>query len=171
GHLAGVELTTPPAGDLDYIGINYYRQETVRARSDKPFDWHSSTPAGVELTEMGWEVVPDGLSASLTWVHQTYAPKDMIVSENGAAYPDPVAADGTIHDADRQSYLARHLAKAADAIDVGVPLSGYYVWSLMDNLEWNLGYAKRFGVIHVDFPTQARTPKQSARWYQRLISR
>ena len=171
GHLDGVELTTPPAGDLDYIGINYYRQETVSARSDKPFDWQIKPRKGVELTEMDWEVEPDGLSAGLTWVHETYQPKDMIVSENGAAYPDPVAADGTIHDADRQSYLARHLAKAADAIDVGVPLSGYYVWSLMDNLEWSLGYAKRFGVIHVDFPTQRRTPKQSALWYQRLISR
>lgn len=171
GHLDGVDLATPPAGDLDYIGINYYRQETVSARSDKPFDWQIKPPPGAELTEMGWEVVPDGLSASLTWVHETYQPKDMIVSENGAAYPDPVAEDGTIHDADRQSYLARHLAKVADAIDVGVPLSGYYVWSLMDNLEWSLGYARRFGVIHVDFPTQRRTPKQSALWYQRLISR
>ena len=171
GHLDGVDLATPPAGDLDYIGINYYRQETVSARSDKPFDWQIQPPVGAELTEMGWEVVPDGLSASLTWVHETYQPRDMIVSENGAAYPDPVAADGTIHDADRQSYLARHLARVADAIDVGVPLSGYYVWSLMDNLEWSLGYGKRFGVIHVDFPTQRRTPKQSSLWYQRLISR
>ena len=170
GHLEGVALSTPPAGDLDYVGINYYRQETVSARSDKPFDWVIRPRAGIELTEMGWEVVPEGLSAGLNWVHQSYRPKDIIISENGAAYPDPVAADGTIHDADRESYLARHLATAADAIDVGVPLSGYYVWSLMDNFEWSLGYAKRFGVIHVDFPTQRRTPKQSARWYQRLIS-
>ena len=171
GHLDGVELSTPPAGDLDYVGINYYRQETVSARSDKPFDWQVRPRAGVELTEMDWEVEPAGLSASLVWVNETYQPKDVIISENGAAYPDLVAADGTIHDADRQSYLARHLAKAADAIDVGVPLSGYFVWSLMDNFEWSFGYSKRFGVVHVDYATQRRTPKQSARWYQRLISR
>ncbi len=170
GHLEGVELSTPPNGDLDYVGVNYYRQETVRALSDNAFDWEIKPRAGIETTEMDWEVVPDGLCQSLTWVHREYQPKDMMVTENGAAYADPVAADGVVHDADRQSYLARHLAKAADAIDVGVPLSGYFVWSLMDNFEWSLGYAKRFGVVHVDYETQRRTPKQSARWYQRLIS-
>jgi beta-glucosidase len=170
GHLDGVELTTPPAGDFDYVGVNYYRQETVRARSDKPFDWEIKPRRSVELTEMDWEVVPRGLYESLMWVHRTYQPKELWVTENGAAYPDPVGPDGVVHDSDRQSYLARHLSAAADAIADGAPLKAFYVWSLMDNFEWSLGYSKRFGVVHVDYPTQKRTPKQSARWYQHLIS-
>ena len=169
GHLAGVELTPPPAGDLDYVGINYYRQETVRANSDRPFDWTIEARRGVELTEMEWEVVPDGLRRSLVWVHERYAPKQLIVSENGAAYPDPVGADGVVHDQDRVRYLASHIAAAADALEAGVPLHGYFAWSLLDNFEWSLGYGKRFGLIHVDYATQRRTPKLSARWYERLI--
>jgi beta-glucosidase len=171
GHLEGVELSDPPHGRLDYVGVNYYRQETVHAKSDKPFDWEVRPRKGIELTEMEWEVVPEGLTAGLKWIHETYAPKDMIVSENGAAYPDMnIGPDGVVHDADRQSYLARHLAAAVDAIDAGVPLSGYFVWSLLDNFEWSLGYGKRFGVIRVDFETQRRTPKQSALWYRDLIA-
>jgi len=170
GHLDGVELETPPAGDFDYVGVNYYRQETVHARSDKPFDWDIRPRRSVERTEMDWEVVPRGLYDSLMWVHSRYQPKEVWVTENGAAYPDPVSEDGVVHDSDRESYLARHLSAAADAIGDGVPLKAFYVWSLMDNFEWSLGYSKRFGVVHVDYPTQKRTPKQSARWYQRLIS-
>jgi beta-glucosidase len=82
-----------------------------------------------------------------------------------------VGSDGVVHDADRQNYLARHIAMAADARDQGVPLTGYFCWSMMDNFEWSLGYSKRFGLIHVDYATQRRTPKQSARWFQTLIAR
>ena len=169
GHLDGIELSKPPAADLDYVGINYYRQETVRSLSDAPFDWVIEPRPGVELTDMGWEVVPEGLYRSLTWVNDEYAPKALIVSENGAAYPDVVGADGVVHDADRISYLARHIAAAADALDAGVPLQGFFAWSLLDNFEWSLGYDMRFGMIHVDYATQRRTPKESARWFQRLI--
>jgi beta-glucosidase len=119
---------------------------------------------------MNWEVVPRGLYDSLMWVHNTYKPNQLWVTENGAAYRDPVSEDGVVHDDDRESYLARHLSAAADAIADGAPLKAFYVWSLMDNFEWALGYSKRFGVVHVDYSTQKRTPKQSARWYQRLIS-
>jgi len=170
GHLEGVELSDPPVGRLDYVGVNYYRQQTVSANSDAPFDWRVEPRAGVELTEMDWEVVPAGLTAGLTWLHSEYAPSAMIVSENGAAYPDRVDAAGQVRDADRLSYLARHVSAAADAIDAGVPLRGYFVWSLLDNFEWSLGYDKRFGLIRVDFANQQRTPKHSARWYQRLIA-
>ncbi len=170
GHLEGVELGTPPAGDLDYVGVNYYRQETVFARSERAFDWEVRPRPGVELTEMGWEVVPSGLYEGLMWVHRDYAPRELMITENGAAYPDKVGEDGVVHDKDRQGYLARHLGAAADALDAGAPLTGYFVWSLLDNFEWSLGYDKRFGLIHVDFATQKRTPKQSARWYQELIS-
>ena len=169
GHLEGVDLSVPPDGDLDYVGVNYYRQETVYARSDTPFDWEVRSRPNVELTEMGWEVVPRGMFESLMWVHRDYSPGELVITENGAAYPDHVSADGVVHDSDRQLYLARHLNAAADAIDAGAPLKGYFVWSMLDNFEWSLGYDKRFGLIHVDFETQRRTPKQSARWYQQLI--
>ena len=87
-----------------------------------------------------------------------------------AAYPDAVDRDGHVRDAKRLDYLARHVAAAAEALAAGVPLTGYYVWSLLDNYEWSLGYSRRFGLVHVDFDSQRRTPKDSARWYQRLIA-
>ena len=170
GHLEGVDLSEPPAGSLDYLGVNYYRQETVVANSDEPFDWRIVARLGVELTEMEWEVVPGGLTEGLLWLHREYAPAEIVITENGAAYPDRVGADGSVMDLDRVSYLARHLSAAADAREAGVPLTGYYVWSLLDNFEWSLGYNKRFGVVRVDFATQQRTPKQSALWYQELIA-
>jgi beta-glucosidase len=168
GHLDGVELSDPPADDLDYLGLNYYRRETVTARSDQPFDWEITPPAGAELTEMGWHVAPDGLRDVLLDLHREYSPAAIVISENGAAYDDVVSADGQVRDPSRQSYLARHVAAAADAIEAGVPLTGYYAWSLLDNFEWSYGYTKRFGLVHVDFATQQRTVKQSGRWYQAL---
>jgi beta-glucosidase len=93
-----------------------------------------------------------------------------VVTENGAAYDDVVESDGSVRDAQRQSYLARHLAMLADARDAGVPVTGYNVWSLLDNFEWSFGYTKRFGLVHVDFETQRRTVKQSGHWYQSLIA-
>lgn len=169
GHLVGIELGRPPAGDLDYVGVNYYRQETVRTSSDAPFDWTIEPRPGAELTAMDWEVVPEGLTAALRWVNERYAPKALVISENGAAYDDRLDAGGSVRDERRISYLARHVAAAADALDAGVPLQGYFAWSLLDNFEWSFGYTKRFGLIHVDYATQQRTLKESARWYQQLI--
>jgi len=170
GHLEGVDLERPPDGKLDYLGLNYYRQESVRANSDAAFDWQVVAPVEAELTEMRWEVVPDGLRHELLWLHREYAPKEIVVSENGAAYDDRVDGAGAVRDADRQHYLARHLAAAADALEAGAPLRGYYVWSLLDNFEWSLGYGKRFGLVRVDFATQQRTIKQSGRWYGEVIA-
>jgi beta-glucosidase len=101
---------------------------------------------------------------------QTYRPREIVVSENGAAYPDTVEEGGRVRDQVRQAYLARHVAAAADALRAGVPLTGYYVWSLLDNYEWSYGYTRRFGLVHVDFGSQRRTPKDSAGWYRRLIA-
>jgi beta-glucosidase len=120
---------------------------------------------------MGWHVASDGLRDVLLELNRTYAPREIVITENGAAYPDTADDDGRVRDADRIDYLARHLAAAADALHAGVPLTGYYVWSLLDNYEWSLGYTRRFGLVHVDFGSQRRTPKDSARWYQRLIAR
>jgi beta-glucosidase len=170
GHLDGVELAGPPAGDLDYLGLNYYRRDSVSARTDRAFDWEIGAMPDSEQTQMDWHVAPDGLRDVLIDLHRTYAPREMVITENGAAYPDTVDGAGEVRDADRLAYLARHVAAAAEAIGAGVPLTGYYVWSLLDNFEWSLGYTRRFGLIHVDFGDQRRTPKDSARWYQRLIA-
>ncbi len=171
GHLDGIELADPPAAELDYLGLNFYRRDSVRALSDRPFDWEIGALPGSEQTQMDWHVAPDGLRDTLLQLHRTYAPREIIVTENGAAYPDTVDRDGEVRDTARVAYLARHVAAAADALAAGVPLTGFHVWSLLDNYEWSLGYGRRFGLVHVDFETQRRTPKDSARWYQRLIAR
>jgi beta-glucosidase len=170
GHLEGVDLARPPAGDLDYLGLNFYRRDSVSARSDRAFDWVVDAAPGSEQTQMGWHVAPGGLRDVLLELNRTYAPAAIVVTENGAAYPDAVDQDGEVRDAKRLGYLARHVAAASEALRAGVPLTGYHVWSLLDNYEWSLGYSRRFGLVHVDYDTQRRTPKDSARWYQRLIA-
>ena len=171
GHLDGIDLAEPPAGDLDYLGLNYYRRDSVAARSDRPFDWDVGAVPGSIQTQMGWHVASDGLRDTLLDLHRTYAPPALVITENGAAYPDTVDGDGRVRDTDRLDYLARHVAAAAEALEAGVPLTGYHVWSLLDNFEWSLGYSRRFGLVHVDFDTQQRTAKDSARWYRRLTGR
>lgn len=170
GHLDGVELSDPPAGDLDYLGLNYYRRDTVSARSERAFDFDVGTRAGTEQTQMGWEVAPDGLRDVLLELNREYAPREIVITENGAAYPDTVDPDGRVRDDLRTAYLARHVGAAADALAAGVPLTGYHVWSLLDNYEWSLGYTRRFGLVSVDYATQRRTLKDSADWYRSLIA-
>jgi beta-glucosidase len=170
GHLKGVELTDPPPGDLDYLGLNYYRRDRVSAASDRAFDWTIGPGPGTEQTQMGWEVAPDGLRDVLLALHAEYAPREIVITENGAAYPDTVDPDGRVRDDPRVAYLARHVAAAGEALAAGVPLTGYHVWSLLDNYEWSLGYTRRFGLVHVDFATQRRTLKDSAHWYAELIA-
>jgi len=170
GHLEGVELSEPPAGNLDYLGLNYYRRDAVRARSDRAFDWEIGPRPGTEQTQMDWEVAPAGLRDVLLALNAEYAPREIVITENGAAYPDVVDPDGRVRDDRRVAYLARHVAAAAEALAAGAPLTGYHVWSLLDNFEWSLGYSRRFGLVHVDFATQRRTLKDSAAWYGRLIA-
>jgi beta-glucosidase len=170
GHLEGVELTDPPPGDLDYLGLNYYRRDSVSALSDRAFDWEIGPRPGSEQTQMGWEVAPDGLRDVLLALNAEYAPREIVITENGAAYPDTVQPDGRVRDDRRIAYLARHIAAAGEALAAGVPLTGYHVWSLLDNFEWSLGYTRRFGLVHVDFANQQRTLKDSATWYGRLIA-
>ena len=170
GHLEGVELTDPPPGHLDYLGLNYYRRDPVSALSDQPFDWTTEARPGTEQTQMGWEVAPDGVHDVLLALQREYAPREIVITENGAAYRDTVDPDGRVRDKHRTEYLVRHVTAAADALAAGVPLTGYHVWSLLDNFEWSLGYTRRFGVIHVDYATQRRTPKDSAIWYGKVIA-
>ena len=159
-------------GGLDFLGINYYSRRVVRAADTSPLGLVHVTPDGAALTEMGWEVYPDGLREILTRVHFEYGPPVLLVTENGAAFPDAVDTSGDIDikDARRRDYLAGHLRAAASAIAEGVPLRGYYVWSLMDNFEWAFGFSKRFGLYHVDYRTQRRTLKESGRWYRSVIA-
>jgi beta-glucosidase len=140
----------------DFVGVNYYFREIVDRDGFVQLE-------GVERTEMGWEVHPAGLTEVLLRVHEEYGAPTIYVTENGAAYPgrdDPA----------RVQYLAAHLAAAADALEDGVPLAGYFVWSLLDNFEWAYGFAKRFGIVHVDYETQQRTVKTSGHWYRDLIA-
>jgi beta-glucosidase len=164
------------AAPLDFLGINYYFPVGVRAASllENPLRFANMTPdeavaQGYEMTAMDWPIVPQGLADLLARVQRDYAPQTIYITENGAAFDDEVV-DGQIHDERRLAYLREHFQAAHQAIEAGVPLRGYFVWSFMDNFEWAYGYDKRFGIVHVDYPTQQRTPKQSAHWYQQVIA-
>jgi beta-glucosidase len=147
---------------LDFLGVNYYTR--LWASVDQ-------TPAPCELgvTDMGWEIFPDGLRELLTGLHATYPLPPIYITENGCACAD-VLDGGRVHDEARIDYLRRHLTALAEARAAGVDIRGYFAWSLMDNFEWDSGYAKRFGLVHVDYATQVRTPKDSALWYRDLIA-
>jgi beta-glucosidase len=121
-------------------------------------------------TETSWEVYPPGLTDTLVWVKEQYGDLPLYITENGAAFYDPPTVRGELADPLRVDYLRTHLQAAREAIDRGVDLRGYFAWSLLDNLEWSLGYSKRFGIVHVDFETQKRTPKDSAHFYARVIA-
>jgi beta-glucosidase len=152
-------------GALDFLGINYYMRHVVRATPGTKLGFETLPPEG-QLTEMGWEVYPDGLHEILLRVHRDYAPAEIFVTESGAAFPDEPDGD----DLARVAYLRDHFAAAADAIDDGVPLRGYFVWSLLDNFEWHFGFTKRFGLVYVDYETQRRTIKSSGRFYRSVAT-
>ncbi len=154
-------ITTP----MDFLGINYYTRAMVSAAA--PWDVHSS---GHEVTDMGWEVYPEGLTDLLLRMHRDYAVPPMYVKENGAAFMDTLV-DGQVHDHQRTRYIANHIAAVGEAIAHGVRMEGYMVWSLLDNFEWASGYEKRFGIVHVDYATQQRTLKNSALWYRDFLQR
>ncbi len=184
-----LEIISAP---IDSLGVNYYHGDLVGAEPPmrqelstsapsarpkrSPFPaadgvhWH---PRDLPVTAMKWEVQPEGLTRLLVRIHEEYtspAGVALAVTENGAAYDDVVSADGAVHDADRVVFLELHLAAILDAIDAGVPVAGYFYWSLMDNFEWAWGYDKRFGIVRVDYETQARTLKDSAIAYTRIIT-
>ena len=150
---------------MDHLGVNYYSRGVSSA--DGRFDPRRS---GLPLTDMGWEVYPRGLTELLRTLHREYRLPPVYITENGAAFVDTVEA-GHVHDPQRVDYLQSHIAAVADAIDAGAPVAGYMVWSLMDNFEWASGYAKRFGIVHVDYATQRRTMKDSGLWYRDFVGR
>ena len=190
-----LELISAP---INLLGVNYYNGAAVSAspgegvqegqnrpdgvrqadhgphrgvRSPHPVGGVYHRSRGLPTTDMGWEVQPEGLTRLLTRLQQDYTGPcgvPLYVTENGAAYPDAVAPDGQVRDADRIAFVDVHLRAVAEAIAAGADVRGYFLWSLLDNFEWALGYSKRFGIIHVDFATQQRTVKASGRWYGRV---
>lgn len=165
------------AQPLDALGINYYFRHHVRAGDPGPgpSPWPGAHDAVVvdpqgPRTAMGWGIEPDGLTEVLARVHRDYPPVPLYVTENGAAFDDTPDASGFVDDADREQFLDTHVRAAADALAQGVDLRGYFVWSLLDNFEWAEGYARRFGIVRVDYATQERIPKRSARWYARTVA-
>ncbi|WP_446219253.1 GH1 family beta-glucosidase [Micromonospora sp. IBHARD004] len=169
---------------LDVLGINYYSRHVVAAPVGgaepeaywrSPSCWPGSADVrfvtrGVPVTDMGWEIDAPGLVETLERVHRDYTDLPLYITENGSAFVDAVV-DGQVDDPDRLAYFDAHLRAAHAAISAGVPLKGYFAWSLMDNFEWAWGYTKRFGMVHVDYDSQARIPKSSGRWYAEVIRR
>jgi beta-glucosidase len=161
------------------LGVNFYQPTYVSAKPGEPSSPENPGTEGIAfrapvgpVTDMNWQIEPAGLTRLLERIHRDYPGLPMLITENGAAYPDgPSAETGEVHDTNRIDYLDGHLRACHDAISRGVDLRGYFVWSLMDNFEWSEGYAKRFGIVHVDYTTQSRLPKDSARWYSAVIGR
>ena len=155
----------------DFAGINHYQQILVRA---DPGDRHLGahvTPAGPPSTSLGWSVNPQSLRSVLTRISREYTDLPLYVTENGVCSEDLLDGRGQVVDTDRVAYLHGYLTAAGEAISRGVNLQGYFAWSLLDNFEWAEGYRRRFGLIYVDYPTQARIPKASAAWYREVIAR
>lgn len=159
------------AEPTDFLGVNYYFPEAVgNGPGESPVDTRVVPRPDHEVTASGWEVEPAGMLDVLQRVHRDYAPAALFLTENGASYEDTVEADGSIHDVARRDFIARHVSVLHDAIAAGIPVSGYFVWSLLDNFEWAEGYSRRFGIVHVDFSTQSRRLKDSAVWYRDFLS-
>ncbi|CAN5875052.1 GH1 family beta-glucosidase [soil metagenome] len=166
---------------IDFFGVNYYMRHTVVGDvggSDLPTamrfeDLSAETvmPEGVDTTAMGWGIEPEGFTELLVRLKEGYTDLPIYITENGAAFHDYEDPEGEVNDEERVAYLDAHFRAAHQAVEQGVNLAGYFVWSLLDNFEWAEGYSKRFGIVYVDYPTQRRTPKMSARWYSGVIER
>ena len=162
-HMEAEDLSTISTR-MDFLGVNYYFRMLASADGT-----HEPFGGGLPQSEMGWSIYPRGLTDVLSTLHREYRLPAVYITENGGAFKDPLI-NGRIPDADRIEYLRNHVSAVADAMDRDVPVAGYMVWSLMDNFEWASGYAKRFGIVHVDYATQKRTLKDSAHWYRDFLA-
>ena len=170
GDLARMQQPT------DFLGVNYYARRVVRAPTGgdpAEFAWvnNSEHRPDIPRSDIDWEMTPETFLDLLVRLKADYGSPPILITENGAAIDDTVGADGQVHDPRRIDYLRTHLAAVEEAIARGVDVRGYFAWSLMDNFEWALGYRPRFGITYVDFETQRRIPKDSARWYAEVVRR
>jgi beta-glucosidase len=161
------------AAPTDFIGLNYYGRNLhrVNASNNEPQVVFENPKTPEHWTEMNWENYPDGLTGILGRVYFNYNPFKIYITENGASYSTGPNGNGDVPDEHRTNYLRTHFAAAHRAIQAGIPLAGYFVWSLLDNFEWSFGYSQRFGIIWVDYATQKRILKDSAKWYKKVISK
>ncbi len=159
------------AASTDFLGVNYYFPEVV---ADAPgvgaLGLRIAEPVGVERTAFDWEVNPGGMVTLLKRIHEHYAPGPIYLTENGSTYDDVIEPDGRVDDIERRSYLQRHLAALHLAMQLGVPVKGYFYWSLLDNFEWAEGYTRRFGLAYVDYVTQQRRFKTSGEWFRSFLA-
>jgi beta-glucosidase len=165
---ADMELIASP---IDFLGVNYYSRELLSGETGTAESYRRVYPVpGSSYTAMNWEVFPQGLSDLLLRLQQEYAPAALVITENGAAYEDEWSGKEYISDHERRQYLQSHIQAVGRAVEQGVPVRGYYSWSLLDNFEWAEGYSKRFGLIYVDYPTQQRIIKESGYWYRDFLA-
>jgi beta-glucosidase len=158
------------ATPTDFVSVNYYAPLYAAASPDGPLFVCYGNPPGAELSDNGWIVDPDAFTDLLVRLKTDYPWESIFILENGAAYDDPAVERSRVADQKRTRYLHNHLEAVLEAREQGVPVNGYFVWSLMDNFEWAEGYSQRFGIVHVDYQTQERTIKESGRWYARIIA-
>ncbi len=157
---------------IDFLGLNNYTRFVVKADEKEAFLGLSLVkPTGAEYTEMDWEIYPMAIYEILKRIHNNYGAPVIYITENGAAFPDKIDKNGQVNDESRIGYLKGHFLQAHRAIEEGVKLSGYFVWSLLDNFEWAHGYSKRFGLIYTNYPTQKRIIKASGWWYKKVIEK
>ena len=161
---------------IDFLGVNYYSRQIVRApvpgeATELPFATSIEPRPEIQRSDVGWEMVPDCFTDLLVRLAKDYGSVPFLITENGCAVNDGPSADGEIHDARRVEFMRTHIAALERAIDRGVDVRGYFTWSLLDNFEWALGYGPRFGITYVDYATQRRIPKDSARWYSEVARR
>ena len=162
-----LELIAQP---IDFLGINFYRPNVVEAVDDGSVLEFAEVDQDAEHTAMGWPVVPSALTELLVRLDRDYGGVPFLITENGAAFHDRLDGGDVVEDEPRIAYLAGHIEAVQRAREQGVDVRGYYVWSLLDNFEWEHGYGQRFGIVFVDFETQRRIPKRSALWYRDLIA-
>ncbi len=157
------------AAPIDFLGVNYYQRRVVAGANGS--GWQFVHQDDSTHTDIGWEVSPDGLYELMVRLRDEYAPPAILITENGAAFTDVRGHDAAVRDPERAEYIAAHVDALERAIAAGVPVAGYFVWTLLDNFEWALGYGTRFGLVYVDFATLERVPKSSFHWYQDFLAR
>jgi len=154
----------------DFVGLNFYSRELIEFSKDSELKFRKFS-GNLKRTEMGWEIIPGALYDIVARIRKEYTKLPIYITENGAAFNDRISGDKKVHDNERIEYLKEHLKKVAELNEKGMDIRGYFIWSLMDNFEWQHGYSKRFGIVYVDYETQERILKDSALWYKEFIKK